>query len=698
MKEHSHYLLLFSTIILLLYHLCVVTGYNSQPTYTNENDILTEEKHLMNEVQLLAEKNQPNIHIWKKILQLNPRNTQGNIHLGLHLMGSKETTEEAFQHVEKALDPTLVDDPVKSNSPQYFLLAHMVGRYRMQENEFPSAFKYIQMARYANPEECVCTDLMLASMIDTYPESIEAADDSMQRYHDGMDALLERASKSIGGILHLRTNWISTIPGAQDDYYVYCLSSLFVHSFYYRAKVALGTSKHFQVASAVWPELLYVKPDLISKIEVSTNSSVKLSHSTQQKKCVKRMIRLGVASGHFSQESSVTADFQGILTHLSRDIFDITFIYIQELKVDPADVMLDTRDKFIIIRKIMNDDVGIHRWLEKPRKDIEALDLDILLYLDLTMSSYAHRLAMSRLAHVQAVSHGHPITSGFPRSIMNYYISWAGAELPFKDAQSHYTEELKLLPGKFLHQYYGRRSSNDGRSNIDQMPFGDIISTGRSSFSQVNPNGHWYLNMQKPFKLHPEYDYMLCGIVNKDPLARLILHEEIKESNKKIFIDRLTSAGCDMKRVFFIPALPHHMLLALYILSDVILDSYPAGGCTTTREALELGKVVVTLPARYLGSRWSLGYYNILGDDILNKISIANDMDDYIAKASSLGMDKNLRKSAEERVKANVAKLYHSMEAVNQWTQVLLDISPVEIYNNNGYCLNRATNVTLSEF
>jgi predicted O-linked N-acetylglucosamine transferase (SPINDLY family) len=43
------------------------------------------------------------------------------------------------------------------------------------------------------------------------------------------------------------------------------------------------------------------------------------------------------------------------------------------------------------------------------------------------------------------------------------------------------------------------------------------------------------------------------------------------------------------------------------------LDSYPAGGCTTTREALELGKAVVTLPAKLLGGRWSLAYYALLG-------------------------------------------------------------------------------------
>ena len=54
--------------------------------------------------------------------------------------------------------------------------------------------------------------------------------------------------------------------------------------------------------------------------------------------------------------------------------------------------------------------------------------------------------------------------------------------------------------------------------------------------------------------------------------------------------------------------------MALYSLADVVLDSYHAGGCTTTREALEVGALVVTLPAKYLGSRWSAAYYTIMGE------------------------------------------------------------------------------------
>ena len=87
----------------------------------------------------------------------------------------------------------------------------------------------------------------------------------------------------------------------------------------------------------------------------------------------------------------------------------------------------------------------------------------------------------------------------------------------------------------------------------------------------------------------------------------------VSAHNKDIYVNRLRRAGVDLSRVAFVQQQPHHRLMALYSLADVVLDSYHAGGCTTTREALEVGAIVVTLPAKYLGSRWSAAYYTIMG-------------------------------------------------------------------------------------
>ena len=135
-----------------------------------------------------------------------------------------------------------------------------------------------------------------------------------------------------------------------------------------------------------------------------------------------------------------------------------------------------------------------------------------------------------------------------------------------------------------------------------------------------------------------EMDALICGVLRDDPLGRVILHASESGDTHEIFTNRLARVpGCDASRIHFLSALPHHRLLALYSLSDVILDSYPAGGCTTTREVLAVGKALVTLPACLLGRRWSYIYYPIIGEDVLNLMAIADSPAENVRLAVELG-------------------------------------------------------------
>lgn len=101
--------------------------------------------------------------------------------------------------------------------------------------------------------------------------------------------------------------------------------------------------------------------------------------------------------------------------------------------------------------------------------------------------------------------------------------------------------------------------------------------------------------------------------------------------------------------------------MGLYHLSDVILDSYYACGCTTTREALEIGAHIVALPGKYWGGRWSLAYYQVMGYTDL----VAASKEHYVELALQVGPQH------KEQILANVHKLFHSQEAVESWTMVL---------------------------
>ncbi len=75
---------------------------------------------------------------------------------------------------------------------------------------------------------------------------------------------------------------------------------------------------------------------------------------------------------------------------------------------------------------------------------------------------------------------------------------------------------------------------------------------------------------------------------HESPQARLILHAIDKDAGRATVLQRYERAGIDLTRVDWLPVLPRTRLLALYHLADVVLDSYYASGCTTSREALEV--------------------------------------------------------------------------------------------------------------
>ena len=135
-------------------------------------------------------------------------------------------------------------------------------------------------------------------------------------------------------------------------------------------------------------------------------------------------------------------------------------------------------------------------------------------------------------------------------------------------------------------------------------------------------------------------------------------------------VDRLKSIDADLTRIHFMPVQTHSRLMALYTHADVILDSYYAGGCTTTREAFEVDGLVVTLPTEYLGGRWTYGYYNIMGMHDL----IAKTQAEYVDIAVKLATNTEYNKQMKAKIRANLSKLHYQMSAVEAWDVLLMNV------------------------
>ena len=164
----------------------------------------------------------------------------------------------------------------------------------------------------------------------------------------------------------------------------------------------------------------------------------------------------------------------------------------------------------------------------------------------------------------------------------------------------------------------------------------------------------------------------------------------------------ITVDSC-LRRINHVVSLPVPRLFALYGLSDVMLDSYMAGGCTSTRHALELGAPVVTLPAAYLGGRWTKALYDIMGVTDL----VASSKEDFVELAvkvatsetsgrrrrrrqsggagagagadgsSNDGNKASFRELVVEKIRRNFGKLLHSVEAVTEWEKMLIRLDKI---------------------
>jgi len=652
------------------------------------------------QLQQQADMNQRIAELYNEF-QENPRDADARFNLAWASLIANGIQPHTKDLLKSAFNPYEVDVPLYQNRPyKSFLAAHLIGRYAKELRDSKESQIFLHLAYDISRHKLfpdkgigdICTHLQLATDLTFYPTSNQEVDESVANVEKWANKLIDLISVQKHQDAHIDVEWLGkSMPGFNRDPYNHCILSLFPLSFYYRADVARIANLFYQMAILAFPKLMYTAQHVkdFDAAQALARAETNNSSTSIVQSCVDRKIRLGVVSSTLSEGHSVSDDFGGVLQRLDRELFDVSYHYVHEKYMGEDAAFLTANPTDTLYHYHQSDtEVLDGAWLRRIGKELEEFRFDMILYLDLTMSTYARRLGMERLAPVQINTHGHPITSGIPRDTMQHFVSWAEAELPLEASQSHYTEELQLIPKGKIHQYYSPRLGKDpegGRislvtnfpiNHLTRHDFDELPENIRNS-SPRDENIHLYICMQQPFKVFPEFDELVCGVLQGDPHGHAILLKE--EGHAEIFVQRLTAAGCDMERVHFIPPQPHHRLMALYQLSTVILDSYPAGGCTTSREALELGKAIVTWPARLLGGRWTLGLYKAIGlDESAQDKVISSSKEEYIAKAVALGANKSLREGVETKILEALPNLFGREEAVEEWESILLRVSPVK--------------------
>ena len=356
--------------------------------------------------------------------------------------------------------------------------------------------------------------------------------------------------------------------------------------------------------------------------------------------------RLRVAfAGTFFRDCTVGHYFKSWITDLDRSRFDVA-VYLLGEREDKVTAEISESATTTLKPAGRIPDIA--------RAIIEDAP-DVLIYPELGMNGRTYALASLRLAPVQCVAWGHPVTSG--HCAIDYYLSCSTMEP--EGAGEHYTESLIRLPG--LGTRYEKPMVAGERS--------------REQLGLPDASRHLYLFPHAPYKVHPENDELLVQVLAADPDGIVIMLEGVDAVGNRILRNRLTKAldarGIADDRLTVLPHLSRAEFLEVNRACDLMLDTTRWSGGNTTLDALATGLPVVTRQGQFMRGRQSAGMLHLIGLPEL----VANGDSDYLDIALRLATDKTYRNQVSDRIVAGCDRLFNDGEPVSALASFLWSLN-----------------------
>lgn len=343
---------------------------------------------------------------------------------------------------------------------------------------------------------------------------------------------------------------------------------------------------------------------------------------------------LGFISNHFNRSHTIGRLMQGIIQHINREDFNVVIFGLENPEIRKAPIDTQPGDTFL--------------WL--PAADLETAcrmiletRVDILVYTDIGMDVGTYLLAHKRLAPVQCVTWGHPVTTGI--DTLDYFLSTRLFEGP--NPQAHYSETLWMM---------------DSLPTCYQRPRPPETPKIREEFGFTSTD-HLYICPQSLFKLHPDFDAVLAGILRQDPLGKLVLIRGNQKLLEAPLLTRWQAVMPDVTdRIVMLDTLSYEEFLSLVAFADVMLDPFPFGGGNTSLEALAFGTPIVTMPPDFMRGRVTEGFYRKMN---LTE-TVVHSVEEYIALTVRLGTDPDFRQRLRDRILACNETLYGETAGVRE--------------------------------
>ena len=256
-------------------------------------------------------------------------------------------------------------------------------------------------------------------------------------------------------------------------------------------------------------------------------------------------------------------------------------------------------------------------------------ELDILVDLDSLSCANTLKCMATKVAPLQITWLGYD-ASGLPA--IDYFI--ADPYVLPDDAQEYYQEKIWRLPSTYI--------------AVDGFEVG--VPNLRREQLDIPQEAIIYLSSQTGYKRHPDNIRLQMRILKAVPNSYFLVKAPYTdpESIASFFNQLAEEEGVSSERLRFLPVVAHEAIhRANLTIADVVLDTYPYNGATTTLETLWMGIPMVTRVGKQFAARNS--YSMMMNAGIREGIAWTDE--EYLEWGVRLGQDEGLRQTIQWKLR-----------------------------------------------
>jgi predicted O-linked N-acetylglucosamine transferase (SPINDLY family) len=279
-------------------------------------------------------------------------------------------------------------------------------------------------------------------------------------------------------------------------------------------------------------------------------------------------------------------------------------------------------------------DDGLHEWyvnqVDKAHKlGIDTLEIaekisqdeiDILVDLDsLTMNISCETMAFK------------------PAPVQVSWLGWDASGVPTID---YYIADPYVLP-EAAGEYYAEKIWRLPQTYIAVDGFEVGVPTLRRDELDIESDAVVYFSSQGGCKRHPKTTRMQMQILKEVPNSYFLIKGSSDQKSIKSFFEQIAEEeGVDCSKLRFLPEVVFEAVHRANLgIADVVLDTYPYNGATTTLETLWMGIPLVTKVGQQFAARNS--YTMMMNAGITEGIAWTDE--EYVEWGIRLGKDATLR-------------------------------------------------------